>query len=39
MNDSFKTYIKLLDYERSLEEDGTSLREKDRENYLKLLNY
>ena len=39
MNDSFKIYIKLLKYDRSLKKDGTSLRERDREKYLKLLNY
>ncbi len=39
MNDSFKIDIKLLKYDRSLKKNGTSLREQDREKYLKLLNY
>ena len=39
MNDSLKLYIKLLKQDRSLKKDGTSLREQDREKYLKLLNY
>ena len=39
MNDSLKLYIELLKCEKSLKKDGTSLREQDREKYLKLLNY
>lgn len=39
MNDSLKLYIELLKYDRSLKKDMTSLREQDREKYLKLLNY
>lgn len=39
MNDFLKLYIELLEYDRSLKKDGTSLREQDREKYLKLLNY
>lgn len=39
MNNSLKLYIELLKYDRSLKKDGTSLREQDREKYLKLLNY
>ena len=38
MNDFLELYIKLLHYDRSLKKDGTSLREQDREKYLKLLN-
>lgn len=39
MNDFFKVYIQLLKYDRSLKKNGTTLREQDREKYLKLLNY
>lgn len=39
MNNSFKLYIELLKYDRSLKKHGTSLREQDRDKYLKLLNY
>ena len=39
MNDFLKLYIQLLKYDRFLKKDGTSLREQDREKYLKLLNY
>ena len=39
MNDFLKLYIELLYYDRSLKKDRTSLREQDREEYLKLLNY
>ena len=39
MNDFLKLYIELLEYDRSLKKDGTSLRDQDREKYLKLLNY
>ena len=39
MNDSLKLYLELLKYDKSLKKDGTSLREQDREKYLKLLNY
>ena len=39
MNNFFKLYIKLLKYDRSLKKNGTSLRDQDREKYLKLLNY
>ena len=39
MNDFLKLYIQLLKYDRSLKKDGTSLREQDRDKYLKLLNY
>ena len=39
MNDFLKLYIELLEYDRSLKKNGTSLREQDREKYLKLLNY
>ena len=39
MNDSLKQYLELLKYDKSLKKDGTSLREQNREKYLKLLNY
>ena len=39
MNDFLKLYIELLEYDRSLKKDGSSLRKQDRETYLKLLNY
>ena len=39
MNNFSKLYIELLEYDRSLKKDGTSLREQDPEKYLKLLNY
>ena len=39
MNEFFKLYIELLEYDRSLKKDGTSLEEQDRDKYLKLLNY
>ena len=39
MNDFLKLYIELLEYDRSLKKDGTSLEEQDRDKYLKLLNY
>jgi len=39
MNDFLKLYIELLEYDRSLKKDGTSLEKQDREKYLKLLNY
>ena len=39
MSDFLKLYIELLEYDRSLKKDGTSLREQNREKYLKLLNY
>ena len=39
MNNFLKLYTQLLEYDRSLKKDGTSLREQDRDKYLKLLNY
>lgn len=39
MNDFLKLSIELLEYDKSLKKDGTSLRKQDREKYLKLLNY
>ena len=38
MNDYVKLYIELLKYDRSLNKNGTSLREQDRDKYLKMLN-
>ena len=34
-----ETYIKLLEYDKSLKKNGTSLEKQDRERYLTLLNY
>ena len=39
MNDFSKLYIKLLEYDKFLKKDGTSLKKQDREKYSKLLNY
>ena len=40
MNNFFKPYIKLLEYNRSLKKNGTSLEEsEDQEKYSKFLNY
>ena len=39
MNDYLKPYIELLEYDRSLRKDGTSLEEQDQEKYSKLLKY
>ena len=34
-----ETYIKLLEYDKSLRKNGTSLEKQDREKYFTLLNY
>lgn len=39
MSNSFNEYIELLEYDRALKKDGTSLREQDWDKYSKLLNY
>jgi len=39
MDNSLKLYIELLQYDRALKANGTSLEEQDREKYRKLLKY
>lgn len=39
MSNFFKVYIELLEYDRYLNKNGTSLRKEDRDKYLKLLDY
>ena len=39
MTHFLKPYIELLEYDRALKKEGTSLEEQDRNKYLKLLNY
>ena len=39
MDNFLNFYLELLEYDMSLKKNGTSLREKDRAKYLKMLNY